>query len=310
MRPTVRKVARYLYFHPTIFVNDPAYQLSTLAHAPEMSGVIWEVKQALAKGISPIKCEHGTGKTYLLRDEDQMPLAIFKLDDHLREYAAYRLDHKRFAHVPPTVLTTLTHPLFGENAIGSCQLYVEATPAVEIATNRYAALEPASVRRIAQLDIRVINEDRHSSNMLIWNEKEVIPIDHGFALPSEIGQIHFGWLDWQQAGTPFSEEERAYINFLDPEKDRALLIEELRFPEKIGNRLYLATVMLKLAALRGFYPNQIGAFLISQIEVLIARLLERNAREWTIFTKYVNEEINTLLGEYEANQSRDFKVVN
>lgn len=310
MRPTVKKVARYLYFHPTIFVNDPAYQLRTLAHAPEMSGVVWEAKRALAKGVSPIKCEHGTGKTYLLRDEEEKPLAIFKLNDHLREYAIYRLDHRRFARVPPTVLTTLTHPLFGENVTGSCQLYVDATPAVEISVTRYAALEPAPIRRIAQLDIRVINEDRHSSNMLILKEKEMIPIDHGFALPDEIGQIHFGWLNWQQTGTPFSEEEQAYIAYLDPEKDRAFLIEELGFPEKIGNRLYLATHLLKLAAIRGFYPNQIGSLLISRLEVLIERLLERDAREWTTFTKYVNEEITTLLGEYEANQQRDIKVIN
>ncbi len=319
MRPTVQKVSRFLAYHPEVFVNDPAYQLRTLRHAPEMSDVIWEVKRALKKGIAPEKSAQGTSQTYFLKDEDGRPLAVFKQEHYLQEYATYRLDHKRFAGVPPTVIAAFTHPLFGGEATGSCQLYVEdSISAVELADQAYGGFSPAPIRRIAQLDIRVINADRHSSNILICNETEAVPIDHGFALPSELGSVHFVWMCWNQAATPFSEEEQSYISWIDPEKDRALLIEETGLAEGVANRLYVATMLLKMGVMRGLYPHNIGDMLSktysrsapdSKFELLIKRLLERGAENWTTFTQYVNEEIERILGEYETDQHKNLSIL-
>ncbi len=314
MRPTVQKISRFLFFHPDVFVNDPAYQMRTLRYAPEMSDVIWEAKRALKKGIAPIRSEHGTSNTFILRGEDERPLAIFKLDHYMREYAAYRLDYQRFANIPPTVVATLYDPELGGRVTGSCQLFVEdADLAVELEAKAVNCFSHSSVRRMAQLDIRLINEDRHTSNILIRDKQEVIPIDHGYILTSELGRVNYVWVFWDQAATPFSYEEQAYIFDLDPEKDRAFLIEEIGVQEKVANRHYLSTMLLKLGTIHGFYPNQIGDILSrtyhrtaseSKFEILIERLLERDAEDWTTFTKYVNEEIEVLLDEYEANQHK------
>ncbi len=317
MRQTVRKVSHFLATHPDVFVNDPAYQLATLRHAPEMSEVIWEVKRALEMGIAPIKSDLATTETYILHGEDERPLAIFKGNSYMREYAAYRLDHKRFANVPPTVVTTLCAPEFGGAQTGSCQLYVEdSIVAVELSWEDVGRFSPSSIRRMAQFDIRLLNEDRHTSNILIRNGVEAIPIDHGFALSPHLGKIDYVWKYWEQASTPFSDEEHAYISYLDPEKDRALLIEEMGLEEKAANRHYVSTMLLKLGALNGLCPDQLGGMLCkirgieadTKFEILIGRLLERNARDWTIFTKYVNEEIKVILEEYEANKHPNFPI--
>lgn len=319
MRSTVQKISNYLFFHPDVFVNDPAYQLATLRHAPEMSEIIWEVKRAFKKGIGPVKSEHGTSSTYILRGEDEQPAAIFKIDYPIKEYAAFRLDHKRFANIPPTVLTTLYHPEWGGAVTGSCQLFVEdAVTVVEIESRAFKEFSASAVRRMAQFDIRLINEDRHTSNILVRNREEIIPIDHGFVLSTELGSVHYVWVSWEQAGTPFSSEEKDYISFLDPEKDRAFLIEEMRLPAIVANRHYLSSMLLKIGVIHGFYPNEIGDMLSksyrrsvpqSKFEILIERLLERNAEDWATFTQYVNDEIEVLLEEYEANQHRDFSII-
>ncbi|MCC5832765.1 MAG: hypothetical protein JJU12_06965 [Chlamydiales bacterium] len=319
MRPTVRKISRFLTFHPDIFVNDPAYQLATLRHAPEMSEIIWEVKQALKKGIAPIKSDHGTSETFILRGIDERPIAVFKLDHYVKEYAAYRVDHKRFANVPPTVVTTLEDPVFGGKATGSCQLFIEGgVPAVEIEKKAFKGFSRSTIRRMAQLDIRLLNEDRHTSNILVLDREEVVPIDHGYILTSELGRVNFVWESWGQSATPFSEEEQAYISYLDPDRDRAILIEELGMQEKVANRHYVSSMLLKLGVIHGFYPNAIGDMLSrtyhrsapkSKFEILIERLLERNAREWITFTKYVNQEIEGILEEYEVDQHRNFSVI-
>ncbi len=314
MRPTVRKVSQFLGAHPHIFVNDPAYQLATLRHAPEMSEVIWEIKRALDKGIAPEPCEHATSNSVFLKGEDGKPLAIFKQEDYLHEYAVYRLDHKGFAGVPPTVLTTLSHPLLGGEVTGSCQLYVEnSQTAVELSHQEFEHFDPTPIRRIAQLDIRILNADRHTSNLLIRDKTEVIPIDHGFSLPCVLERINFVWVLWEQAETPFSEEEQGYISALDPEKDRAFVMEELGLQEEVANRLYLSTMLLKLGVIHHFLPEQIGDMISktlyrdapqSKFEVLIERLKERNARDWTTFTRFVHDEIKIVLEEYETNQHK------
>lgn len=317
MRTTTQKVRWFLHDHPKIFVNDPAYRLATLRYAPEMGEVIWEVKRALKKGIMPEKCEDATSPTFFLKGEDEKPIAVFKLSYYLKEYASYRLDHKGFAGIPPTVITTLSHPLFGGEVEGSCQLYVSDSVSVaHLSSNDYDVFSNHSVRRMAQLDIRLINEDRNDSNMLVKDKTEVIPIDHGFTMPSELDAVHYSWAEWKQAGTPFSEEERDYIFNLDLEKDRAFLIEEIGIEEKIANRLYVAAQLLKLGVIHGFNPNQIGSIMIKDsnsdyppyFEVLIQRLIGREAREWTIFTKYVTEEIETILEEYAAYQHKDLSI--
>lgn len=74
------------------------------------------------------------------------------------------------------------------------------------------------VHRIAILDIRLFNTDRHAGNILVQRPKSsgklsalerlnqpqcrLLPIDHGFCLPEALEPPFFEWLHWPQVGTP------------------------------------------------------------------------------------------------------------
>ena len=52
-------------------------------------------------------------------------------------------------------------------------------------------------------------------------EYSLIPIDHGYTLPSTISgltDLWFEWLKWPQAKIPFDVEERCYIDRLNPDE--------------------------------------------------------------------------------------------
>lgn len=323
MHKTAEKVKHLFVKRPSLLITDEAYQLASLRHAPEMADVIWEVKRALQQGILPEASPHGACGTYFLKDCESRPIAVFKRDHYIREVAAYRLDHDRFAGVPPTVVTTLEHSLWGGKATGSCQYFVPDTvTVVEVKTVDLDKFFPSCVRRIASLDIRLMNEDRHTSNMLVSScRKQLIPIDHGFILAQDLSDIHFDWLPWEQAMTPFSERELSYLALLDPERDRKLLIEELGVEERRANRFFVATVFLQLGALRQLTAASLGNFLSrrrlgllrkdaapSYFECLIEKLKERNPPNWTIFSRIVYEEVQRTLDDYEkTTPERSYK---
>lgn len=147
MKKTADKIKRLVKRKPNAFLTDHAYQLASLRYAPEMSEVIWEVKQAFARGIDPEPCFHGCSDTFFLKDLEDEPIAVFKLEHSHRELAAYRMDHQNFAGVPPTVLTTLDHPLWGGVKTGSCQLFVKGVFLLSSLTNGcfQTLLQPLSV---------------------------------------------------------------------------------------------------------------------------------------------------------------------
>jgi hypothetical protein len=310
MRKTVDKVKNYLHHHPHVFITDAAYQLSSLKHAPEMAEIIWEVKKALDKGIPPERSLHGSTATLFLKDCNGSPIAVFKNERCLYELIAYRLDYGHFAGVPQTVLTTLDHPLLGGRQTGSCQMFVQhAMTAVEMDQRLYPHFSASSVRRIAALDIRMMNEDRHSSNILIVNQKEIVPIDHGFVFPHFLSDIYLTWVDWAQAATHFTEAELSYISLLDPEQDRRMMLDEMHFEEMLANRLFVATVLLKLFAVRRKTAAEIGKILArkhppgvkeaTRFELLLEKIKERNPANWLLFTRYVYEEVEKFFDYYE-----------
>eukprot|EP00494_Astrolonche_serrata_P000015 UN00015 len=54
------------------------------------------------------------------------------------------------------------------------------------------------VHKIAVLDIRLANADRHAGNILVSKEEgatcKLIPIDHGYCLPEKFEDCTFEWL--------------------------------------------------------------------------------------------------------------------
>lgn len=105
------------------------------------------------------------------------------------------------------------------------------------------------VQRIGILDLRLFNTDRHAGNMLVRRPRgssaaaagpggaaeamldrgqyELVPIDHGFALPEALEPPYFEWQHWPQAMLPFGREELEYIARLDATADIAMLRAEV-----------------------------------------------------------------------------------
>ncbi|GAA0142779.1 nucleotide kinase [Lithospermum erythrorhizon] len=160
----------------------------------------------------------------------------------LRECAAYILDHpkggrcsfseevKGFSGVPPTLLVKCLHEGFYHPEgvkvkLGSLQLFMENHGSCE--DMGPSAFPVEEVHKIAVLDLRLANADRHSGNILVSKDENgktsLIPMDHGYCLPDRFEDCTFDWLYWPQARVPFSPDTVEYIKSLDAEEDLALL---------------------------------------------------------------------------------------
>ncbi|XP_047315242.1 phosphatidylinositol 4-kinase gamma 1-like [Impatiens glandulifera] len=184
-----------------------------------------------------------------------------------RELAAYLLDHDGFSGVPPTALLRISSDAF-PSSIGkmkpysgykmtSVQCFVEhESDAADLGPSCFSV---ESIHRIGVLDIRVLNLDRHTGNMLLIEGKELIPIDHGLCLPERLDDPYLEWLHWPQALVPFSESEVEYIMSLDPMKDAEIIRNEVPSIRESSVRvLVLCTVFLKGAVVAGLSLARIG----------------------------------------------------
>lgn len=271
MKEISERIKKIIQERPLIFQNDPAYHLTTLRKAPMMASTIYEIKKALANGIEPEKIKLASSVVYLMKDLQRRPLAIFKMgwhheSDPRKEIAAYLLDHDNFAMVPPVVSAHFHHPLFGGTKKGSCHLHMgDEEEGFCIDHKKRVYLSACSVRKIAALDIRVLNADRHFGNFII-SKNHVFPIDHALILPSyrENVHVHFDWLTWDQAKTPFSDEEKRYIEALDPRKDAEMLQKEFAFSKSIAAMHMASSTLLKVGVKKGLNAYQIGKLVAAE----------------------------------------------
>ncbi|KAL6766876.1 hypothetical protein ACKKBG_A37730 [Auxenochlorella protothecoides x Auxenochlorella symbiontica] len=140
--------------------------------------------------------------------------------------------------------------------LGSLQAFVaHECDTSELGASRFPVRD---VHRIGILDIRLFNTDRHAGNILVRRVPsgvvggagaagagspcpppppscplskgmldrgvpayELVPIDHGFALPEELEPPYFEWQHWPQAMMPFGREELEYIRGLLHARPRA-----------------------------------------------------------------------------------------
>lgn len=150
----------------------------------------------------------------------------------IREVAAFMLDHGGFSEVPMTTLVEAYHPSFNTNGarlnvsqggasigahsistgakistaqvkkVGSFQEFVRAECTMDDISPSMISVD--EVHKIAILDIRLMNADRNSANLLCRrradNSFELVPIDHGFCLRSvaDVSWMDWCWLDWPQ----------------------------------------------------------------------------------------------------------------
>ncbi|KAI3693991.1 hypothetical protein L1987_76948 [Smallanthus sonchifolius] len=195
-----------------------------------------------------------------------------------REVAAYILDHpkgerrsvsgehKGFSGVPPTFLAMCLHNGFNhpdgvKEKIGSLQMFMENNGSCE--DMGPSAFPVDEVHKISVLDIRMANADRHAGNILVSKGEDgqfvLIPIDHGYCLPTSFEDCTFDWLYWPQARQPFNPETIKYIKSLDAEEDIALLnFYGWNLPSECARTIRISTMLLKKGVEKGFTPFVIG----------------------------------------------------
>ncbi|KAG2318771.1 hypothetical protein Bca4012_055012 [Brassica carinata] len=235
-----------------------------------------------------------------------------------REVAAYLLDKDGFAKVPPTALVKISHSVFNVNSgVKGSSKHMEKMLVSKIASlqqfvsHDYDASEhgtssfPVSaVHRIGILDVRILNTDRHSGNLLVrkldgvgmFGQVELIPIDHGLCLPETLEDPYFEWIHWPQASIPFSEDEVSYIASLDPFEDCEMLRRELPMVREASLRvLVLCTILLKEAAAYGLCLAEIGEMMTREV---------RPGDEEPSEIEVVCLEARSLIGEKEAESPR------
>eukprot|EP01029_Cantina_marsupialis_P020455 TRINITY_DN47946_c3_g1_i1.p1 TRINITY_DN47946_c3_g1~~TRINITY_DN47946_c3_g1_i1.p1 ORF type:complete len:1127 (-),score=309.76 TRINITY_DN47946_c3_g1_i1:224-3604(-) len=199
-----------------------------------------------------------------------------------REVAAYLLDREGFAGVPPTALVavanrSLNYPKAKNYStqfkvipkIGALQRYIENTgidPYDDYAVRNVLPVD--EVHKIALLDLRILNNDRNSGNMLVIEDesgfdnndedcaaKESVdyfafatnspsartskkytlkPIDHGYGFPEDAVLDTFGicWYGWPQVKKPFSEKTLEYLERLDPDAD-AKILKNMQYSDRL-----------------------------------------------------------------------------
>ena len=143
--------------------------------------------------------------------------------------------------------------------LGSLQRFVEhKCDAGEMSASHFSA---DNVHRIGVLDIRLLNCDRHSGNLLVCEgggsgagsfaaPYTLVPIDHGYALPEALDNPYFEWLFWPQTSVPFSDAVKEYVANLDVQADIALLREKV--PSLRDECLRCLEVTTKVRPLRRF----------------------------------------------------------
>jgi hypothetical protein len=119
-----------------------------------------------------------------------------------------KLEIEGFSGVPPTTMIECSHssfhyasdswpPMHSKKAKkGSLQRFVHALSSCEdMGSSRFPVEE---VHKISVLDVRLANTDRNAGNILVSRredgELKLVPIDHGYCLPTKVSFMHFKWL--------------------------------------------------------------------------------------------------------------------
>ena len=231
----------------------------------------------------------------------------------LREVAAYLLDHGSFSGVPKTTLVDARHAAFNTNGArltvaeggasvgahalgnsptrsplvvktGSFQEYIPYECTMDDISPTKLSVD--EVQKIAILDIRLMNADRNSANLLIRrtpeDKLELVPIDHGYCLRSvcDVSWMDWCWLDWPQlkkvrcgfscaryvcwsfltllVPQPLSNKAKEYIKKLDIEADVRLLQDLLNLDQDALDNFRASSLALKAGVEAGLTLYEIA----------------------------------------------------
>ena len=195
-----------------------------------------------------------------------------------RERAAYVLDvlYHHYSNVPPTCITTLQLHPDANPSCGSLQQFIAAQGTAE--DWGYSTFKVDQVHKIALLDIRLFNADRHAGNILITSKEEMIPIDHGFCLPAidRLQSARFEWLRWPQSRAPLGPRAKDYIANMNIERD-VFVLRHLGIEEDSITTFRMTSEILRFGINAGHSLHSIGQIFVrkgdesnpSQFETLI-----------------------------------------
>lgn len=235
-----------------------------------------------------------------------------------KEVAAYLLDHDRFARVPQTALATCqfttdlpeknrktrhirAHSILmtGDDVFSGEVIErstVETTNESHMKTKMGAlqvfvknegdaddfgpgVFDKEQVHRIAILDIRTLNHDRHGGNILVTKSSSpcrrynLVPIDHGYILPDGSNEGMHSipwpvWMDWPMIRKPVSDRVKTYIEHLDAESEARILEKELDGVLRPGSLhcLKIATMFLQRGIAAGLTLYEIGLLIYTRRE--------------------------------------------
>jgi hypothetical protein len=178
----------------------------------------------------------------------------------LKERAAYVIGSAQ--GVPRTDLVKTASDEFG-----SLQSYVEHTCSAEdVGPSSFSAEE---VQKIGVLDIRLLNLDRHLSNLLVVDtetSRQLVPIDHGFSFPSykDLTDVYFGWTFWKQCKQAWTQSSLRQVAAIDALAD-AQKLHELGLPSESILASVFSTLLLKHASHSSISLFRLAMFLQSGV---------------------------------------------
>jgi len=170
---------------------------------------------------------------------------------------------------------------------GSFQAYKEHDGDTEdISPNFIAKFPMHEVHKIAVLDIRLLNTDRHGGNILFKHTTKehgqrtitLIPIDHGYTLPSSFADIYFVWLNFPQSKQKMDPRTRSYIDSLDVSRDIEILQKKFgkkSFTNEHFRNMRIAFMWLQKGSKADLTLYQIGDAMCRMDVSVTQSLLER-----------------------------------
>jgi Phosphatidylinositol 3- and 4-kinase len=235
-----------------------------------------------------------------------------------REVAAYLIDSMRMHRVPETFFAEVEHPFFERSQIdgtigldgkiiantklktasrtklkfGSLQLLKKNNGTSDDFSVSLFPLE--QMQAIAALDIRILNSDRNTSNILVKRRSEdgrvsIYPIDHSLSFPDNLSIMDYEvcWTVWSHLDKPTNPKLKEYILSLNP-KENCKMLKKLIGMRPICLRNYrIAETLLIKGTQHGLTLNEIGKILYksdseetSLLEEIVKRAEETTMNQW------------------------------
>lgn len=148
--------------------------------------------------------------------------------------------------------------------VGSLQSFVTSEGPIENFSSDLFSVD--EIHKIAVLDLRLLNLDRNTDNILVKRLGEdltLVPIDHGLCIPDslEINSYDLAWLGYAQAEEPFSDKTLNYINSLNIDKDIALIEAKFNIRPICLRNMKISALLLQMAAAKGLTLAKISKIL-------------------------------------------------